>query len=197
MCHLDRGTRDIWQRLLEMTSDPNPGIRVDVLHNLTGRFAPRDRRSRPSCRRARHCGPASKGPQVCLVPARASATPQSRQRRVIGPIARQPAPPVRLRLKLPPGTATFSRNRSRRPRWADSRSGAVVGGSRAAPDTAVGDRGLVEPRQCRELGGRLVIVRQSASTGVQEPVAAWSVRSPKLSCALSAATLPPAQPAAS
>jgi hypothetical protein len=34
-CHVERHRSDIWVRLLELASDPNPGVRMDVLHNLT------------------------------------------------------------------------------------------------------------------------------------------------------------------
>jgi hypothetical protein len=34
-CHLQRTRTDVWKRLLQLTSDANPGVRMDVLHNLT------------------------------------------------------------------------------------------------------------------------------------------------------------------
>jgi HEAT repeats len=34
-CHVQRNVPDVWERLFEMTSDRNPGVRMDVLHNLT------------------------------------------------------------------------------------------------------------------------------------------------------------------
>ena len=34
-CHLQRVRTDVWDRLLQLTSDSNPGVRMDVLHNLT------------------------------------------------------------------------------------------------------------------------------------------------------------------
>jgi HEAT repeat protein len=34
-CHLQRARTDVWERLLELTSDASPGVRMDVLHNLT------------------------------------------------------------------------------------------------------------------------------------------------------------------
>jgi hypothetical protein len=34
-CHLQRARSDVWERLLELASDSNPGVRMDVLHNLT------------------------------------------------------------------------------------------------------------------------------------------------------------------
>jgi hypothetical protein len=34
-CHVQRERGDVWVRLLQLTSDPNPGVRMDVLHSLT------------------------------------------------------------------------------------------------------------------------------------------------------------------
>ena len=34
-CHVQRQRSDIWERLLQLASDSNPGVRMDVLHNLT------------------------------------------------------------------------------------------------------------------------------------------------------------------
>jgi vesicle coat complex subunit len=34
-CHVQRSVDAAWQRLLELAADPNPGVRMDVLHNLT------------------------------------------------------------------------------------------------------------------------------------------------------------------
>jgi hypothetical protein len=34
-CHVQRDRTDVWSRLLHLASDPNPGVRLDVLHNLT------------------------------------------------------------------------------------------------------------------------------------------------------------------
>ena len=34
-CHVRRDRTDVWTRLLQLTRDPNPGVRMDVLHNLT------------------------------------------------------------------------------------------------------------------------------------------------------------------
>jgi hypothetical protein len=34
-CHVQRHLSDTWVRLLQLASDPNPGVRMDVLHNLT------------------------------------------------------------------------------------------------------------------------------------------------------------------
>jgi hypothetical protein len=32
---VQRQRSDIWERLLQLASDSNPGVRMDVLHNLT------------------------------------------------------------------------------------------------------------------------------------------------------------------
>jgi hypothetical protein len=34
-CHMQRDRSDVWTRLLELARDPHPGVRMDVLHNLT------------------------------------------------------------------------------------------------------------------------------------------------------------------
>jgi hypothetical protein len=34
-CHVGREIDSIWDRLLVMTSDPDPGVRIDVMHALT------------------------------------------------------------------------------------------------------------------------------------------------------------------
>ena len=34
-CHVQRQHDDVWARLLELASDACPGVRMDVLHNLT------------------------------------------------------------------------------------------------------------------------------------------------------------------
>jgi HEAT repeat protein len=34
-CHVQRQRDDVWQRLIELAADPDPGVRIDVLHNLT------------------------------------------------------------------------------------------------------------------------------------------------------------------
>jgi hypothetical protein len=34
-CHVQRQRPDVWERLLELVSDRNAGVRMDVLHNLT------------------------------------------------------------------------------------------------------------------------------------------------------------------
>jgi hypothetical protein len=39
-CHVRRNRSDVWTRLLQLIEDPNPGVRMDVLHNLTDGFSP-------------------------------------------------------------------------------------------------------------------------------------------------------------
>src|SRR4030081_152000 len=34
-CHVQRNVPDIWQRLIELSADRDPGVRLNVLHNLT------------------------------------------------------------------------------------------------------------------------------------------------------------------
>ena len=34
-CHVKRNLPEVWRRLIELTDDRDPGIRLDVLHNLT------------------------------------------------------------------------------------------------------------------------------------------------------------------
>src|SRR5204863_1456898 len=34
-CHVQRNFPDLWQRLIELSDDRDPGVRLDVLHNLT------------------------------------------------------------------------------------------------------------------------------------------------------------------
>jgi hypothetical protein len=34
-CHVQRNLSEVWVRLLDLTGDPDPGVRMDILHNLT------------------------------------------------------------------------------------------------------------------------------------------------------------------
>ncbi len=54
-CHVRRQRDDVWQRLIEMAADPEPGVRIDVLHALTD-GSPDSLADRVLAIVAEHCG---------------------------------------------------------------------------------------------------------------------------------------------